>query len=527
MATDRLLRTETVVRLLPLLAAAYLVQCASCPAAVRDVINFGATPNDATDDAAAIQKALDAAAEGDTVSLPRGTLLVNRTLRAKSGVRIQGAAADLTIFKFNGVTQADFFDLSGTRKVELSGFTLEGNHNPNAHHGIFGHGGGGHWIHHLTIQNLGSLNGPLGIHFTGDGKTGRNGVTGCVIADNAIRNIGLDSPWGGGIRLSWGSSSNVILRNVVDHTGRGGIFANDSCTDLVISSNRVTRSGRKAEKLGLEIWGGCDRVVMEDNQVDHWLSIGGGRWVAARRNSVCDTSGDIAFIGIEVIAQDVVVTDNLVEGGQQIGVSVSNNASNQWQYCAYNTIRNMVQWGAQLQGDQAGARMLYFYKNKFLATQRGNPAAIYPGADGRGFRFNGNFRFEDRLSFTIRTLEAAAVWPVEAEEKAQKKLASLIPADLFEVYMLTGHFPEISKRSQLTYLFRRGRPTIVLRQNEEVSYPLCALCLHPIGYYGDTWAGVMCPTDEVIAHLLMMRGSEEKYWANANQHPIDRPAAGV
>jgi hypothetical protein len=37
----------------------------------------------------------------------------------------------------------------------------------------------------------------------------------------------------------------------------------------------------------------------------------------------------------------------------------------------------------------------------------------------------------------------------------------------------------------------------------------------------------MCPTDEVIAHLLMMRGSEEKYWANANQHRLNRPAAGV
>ena len=34
--------------------------------------------------------------------------------------------------------------------------------------------------------------------------------------------------------------------------------------------------------------------------------------------------------------------------------------------------------------------MLYYYKNKFVATQRGNQAAIYPGADGRGFRFNGN-----------------------------------------------------------------------------------------------------------------------------------------
>jgi hypothetical protein len=137
-------------------------------------------------------------------------------------------------------------------------------------------------------------------------------------------------------------------------------------------------------------------------------------------------------------------------------------------------------------------------------------------------------RFEDKLAFTIRTLDAAAVWPLEAEQKAQKKLASLIPADLFELYLLTGHFGETSKRSQVTYLFRRGRPTIALRQSEEaVSAVLCALCLHPIGYYGDTWAGVMCPTDEVIAHLLMMRGSEEKYWANANQHPVDHPAAGL
>jgi hypothetical protein len=135
--------------------------------------------------------------------------------------------------------------------------------------------------------------------------------------------------------------------------------------------------------------------------------------------------------------------------------------------------------------------------------------------------------FDDRLALTIRTLDAASVWPVQAEEKAQKKLASLIPAEAFESYLLTGHFPEISKRSRLTYLFRKGRPTIVLRQDEEVSFALCALCLHPIGYYGDSWAGVMCPTDEVIAHLLMMRGSEEKFWANANHHPLDRPAAGV
>lgn len=134
---------------------------------------------------------------------------------------------------------------------------------------------------------------------------------------------------------------------------------------------------------------------------------------------------------------------------------------------------------------------------------------------------------ETRLSFTLRTLEASAAWPVDAEQKAQKKLGELLPAEQLESYQLTGHFFETSRRSQVTYLFRRGRPTIAMRDREEECYWLCALCLHPIGYYGDTWAGVMCPTDEVIAHLLLMRGSEEKFWANANQHPIDHPAAGV
>lgn len=136
-------------------------------------------------------------------------------------------------------------------------------------------------------------------------------------------------------------------------------------------------------------------------------------------------------------------------------------------------------------------------------------------------------RFEDRLAFAIRTMDAAVAWPVEAERKAMKRLAEMVPEDAYDLYVLTGHFAEMSNRSQVTYLFRKGRPTIAIRQTEEYSHPLCALCLHPIGYYGDTWAGAMCPTDEVIAHLLMMRGSEEKYWANANQHPLHRPAAGV
>ena len=386
----RLLK-RLVANVLNLLAGIALgVAPALSHAATHDIASFGAAPNDDRDDAAAIQAAIEASSAGDTVRLPVGTFLVNRTLHARTGVKILGAGRDRTILKFNARTQTDFFDLSGMRQVELSGFTLEGGFDPNAHHGIFARTGGGHFIHHLAIQNLGSANGPLAIHFIGADGNYTNGVTDCVIADNTIRNIGVSSEWGGGSRLSWGSSRNQILRNVVDNTGRGGILANDGCSDLIISDNKVTRSGRKAEKLGIEVWGNCDDSVIEDNLIDHWLSLGGVRRVSARRNTIRAPVADIAYIGLEMIGQDLVVTDNRVEGAQQIGVSVSNNASNQWHYCAYNTIQNMVQWGAQLQGDKDGARMLYYYKNKFLTTQRGNPAAIYPGADGRGFRFNGN-----------------------------------------------------------------------------------------------------------------------------------------
>ncbi len=166
----------------------------------------------------------------------------------------------------------------------------------------------------------------------------------------------------------------------------------------------------------------------------------------------------------------------------------------------------------------------YRVVNSWWNANYGVTFYIFQNAAGRA---HVRISLEDRLSFTMRTLEAAVAWPLEAEQKAQKKLATLIPEHAFEMYMLTGHFYEKSERSKLVYVFRRCRPTIVLREVEGNAYGLCALCLHPIGYYAQSWAGVMCPTDEVIAHLLMMRGSEHKYWANANQHSLDHPNSGV
>lgn len=131
------------------------------------------------------------------------------------------------------------------------------------------------------------------------------------------------------------------------------------------------------------------------------------------------------------------------------------------------------------------------------------------------------------ISYDLNTLGASVVWGIEQEAAAVKTLAEMIPHHAFKYYMLTGMFLETSHRSGVTYLFRRLKPTVALSTRTGEGKILCALCLHPIAYYEDSWAGAMCPTDDVIAHLSLMRGDEHLYWRRASQHPAYRPEAGL
>lgn len=135
-----------------------------------------------------------------------------------------------------------------------------------------------------------------------------------------------------------------------------------------------------------------------------------------------------------------------------------------------------------------------------------------------------------RMRFWIDTLGVAAaeVWTIEAEANALEKLKGLVTAQAYKCYVLSGTFLETSKRSLVTYLFRKLRPTVALRPDKAgMMEVLTCLCLHPLGYYDQTWAGVMTPTDDVIAHLLMMRGCEHRFWRKANHHGMYRASAGI
>jgi hypothetical protein len=99
-----------------------------------DAIQFGANGNGQTDNTAALQRAIDAAAERrDTVYLPAGTYLTG-TLKLRDHVGLQGDPTwsyyipGGTILKLNADAATCLLDLEYCRGVRLSGLCLEGGH---------------------------------------------------------------------------------------------------------------------------------------------------------------------------------------------------------------------------------------------------------------------------------------------------------------------------------------------------------------------------------------------------------------
>ncbi len=131
------------------------------------------------------------------------------------------------------------------------------------------------------------------------------------------------------------------------------------------------------------------------------------------------------------------------------------------------------------------------------------------------------------LEFALRTLGCSDAWGLEQEANAVNTLAGMVRHHQFKQYLLTGMFLERSKRSGVTYLFRKLRPTVAISTQGDSTRIMCALCMHPIAHYRGSWAGAMTPTDDVIAHLSLMRGDEAMFWRRSNQHPSWRPEAGL
>ncbi len=164
-------------------------------------------------------------------------------------------------------------------------------------------------------------------------------------------------------------------------------------------------------------------------------------------------------------------------------------------------------------------------RNTFWSWQRRSHVTIWE-VDGK--LDWGVLPATNQAALLMRTLGAADAWGIEQEHRAIQTLGTLVRHRQFKQYLLTGMLMERSPRSGVHYLFRRLRPTVAIRERADGSLRiLCTLCMHPIGYYEGSWAGAMTPTDDLLAHLMLMRGDEHMLWRRANQHPAWARESGL
>lgn len=353
-------------------------------AANLNVTAYGANGADGADDKTAFQNAINAAVSGDTVYIPAGTYYLSGTVTGKSGVHIKGESRDTTIIKSTSTGQERMFSFYNLSNVQISNLTLDGNSNNTILSAVVSEGGSNNKMSQLRVKDFTASAGfgPFALYAIGSPNI--------EISDNIITNIGVNSAWGGAVRAGWGSNGAQILNNTIQDTGRGGIFANDGCQYVVVRGNNITGTGHHTEGLGIELHTDCDYSLIENNQVDHWISAVRSKYIAVRNNVVKATDGSVGNMGLEVMVEHGVTTGNLVDGGQQVGMQQSPGTG--YQYWGYNTIQNIVMWGMQLQGEGTGQteQYQYFYKNTFKDGPRDNPQAAYSGYGGNAVRIHGN-----------------------------------------------------------------------------------------------------------------------------------------
>lgn len=192
----------------------------------------------------------------------------------------------------------------------------------------------------------------------------------------------------------------------------------------------------------------------------------------------------------------------------------------------YAGIADIPAWDVEKEGECASDG--YTLRNVFWSWRWNCRIAVWENPDGRCFHQK-VIGSRHTLKSVMNTIGCCDVWGIEQESNALELLGTMLRHRNFKQYLLAGGFFETSERSGVTYLFRKLRPTVAMtsRTKDGNMKILCSMCMHPIGYYEGTWAGAMCPTDDVIAHLALMRGDERMFWRRCNQHPPHDPLSGI
>lgn len=360
-----------------LLCTLMLLMCAAAFAQKEELIMLQVEEH--TDISFRLSEAVRTADENAVIVIPAGEYYVSGTVRLRSGIIIEGQGMDKTTLTINKNGVIMLFKADGKENITLRNLSVNGM-SLNTKHILVADNCKNITVDSISVRDLEGTIPAIAIQFIG--------TTDSVVQNCTFTNISLTTEWGCAVRLSHGSSRNTITHNIIENTGRGGILCDNNSEYLTITHNTITGSGKTSEGLSIELWSNCGYSVVEDNRVDHWLSLDSAPYTAIRRNTISDKSGEVKFLGLETVGScNIVLTDNVVDHGQYIGISASNVAPKEYAYWGNNQVYGCEQWGAQFQGEEGYVRYQYFYNLTLADTFQGKDA-IYPGSAGSGFRFN-------------------------------------------------------------------------------------------------------------------------------------------
>lgn len=313
-----------------------------------DITQYGATPNDDTDDTTAIENTLTACAEagGGTVLVPAGTFLLSRRnnespiLEVPSDTTVRGEGA-ASILKFDpAVNQSNFWRMigapvdGGAKNIVIRDLHLDGsNTHPKYVKGETPEHNAGLWFYNKlhVIENVSVLN-VLAENFSGDCMAFSYNCRAITVRDCVLRNF---------------------IRQGIQMGGSPGArdYLVTGCRDL---EHSVQPGG---STIHVEHARGLTNVIIENNQCRQSILAGGVDGMIIRGNTV---TGKIVGNG----NTNLVIRDNVVKAGDKTGVVVQLGytkglilRSNIIEGTKDNPVGVYV-WGASRYNDQPGEDVL-------------------------------------------------------------------------------------------------------------------------------------------------------------------------
>lgn len=397
--------------------------------AVVNVFDYGATGDGTTDDAAAVQLALNV---GGTVFFPAGTYLIGTTLNVLSNTQV--LLDQTATVKAKSSLSGKLFSVSGKTNVKITGGIFDGNKASaaSATDVIYIYNSSSVWVTNTTVQNANGRNiyveGPSTSSVSKNIYIQNNSLTGAAsacITFTYTSNILIENNmvFSNATGLTSGESSYIaIVGNSFYSNTNDGCAVGNNCSYITITGNVSQNNG--AEGINVD---GCNHAVITGNTsfnnligITVWnrspgTSLAKRNVVSANTVSTCTQVGILVADGNTFTLIEGNSVDNCGSHGVQINEcansvvrdNIINNNAGSGIYTAGsiglriegNVCTGQTSYGIRLvQGTGAGRITV---TNNVLAANSGG-YGIYDEANGSGNVISNNI-FTDESSSVVQT----------------------------------------------------------------------------------------------------------------------------